>query len=107
MRKLKKVAKNPKANKNVISNLFNLVGLVTKCIYLPTYLVSKLFHSENFFGRLVVLFIWLMNVISLMFIASNMTSTTGLFTNLSNFIVMFGLLSAVPVLISRFKKDMI
>lgn len=105
MRKLKKIATKPKANKNVLSNLFNLVGLVLRCVYLPTYLVSKLFHSENFFGRLVVLFIWLMNVAFLMFISSTMTSTTGLITNFSNLVVTFGLLSAVPVLIMRFKKD--
>tara|TARA_R110000744_G_scaffold38214_7_gene87470 strand:- start:4828 stop:5151 length:324 start_codon:yes stop_codon:yes gene_type:complete len=105
MRNFKKSALTPKANKNIFSNFFNLVGLVNKCIYLPTYLVSKLFHSENYFGRLVVLFIWLMNVISLMFISSTMTSTTGLLTNLSNFIVSFGLLSAVPVLIIQFRKD--
>lgn len=105
MRKLKKSANNPKVNKNIISKLYNFVVLVNKCIYLPTYLVSKLFHSENFFGRLVVLFIWLMNVIFLMFISSTMTSTAGLITNLSNFIVSLGLLSAVPILINQFKKD--
>lgn len=105
MRKFKKSALTQKENKNTISKIFNLVVLANKCIYLPTYLVSKLFHSENFFGRLVVLFIWLMNVIFLMFISSTMTSTTGLLTNISNFIVSFGLLSAVPVLIIQFRKD--
>ncbi|WP_076922826.1 hypothetical protein [Pseudoalteromonas sp. SK20] len=105
MRKFNKNAKKTKANKHTISNFFNLVGLVNKCIYLPTYLVSKFFHSEDFFGRLVVMFIWILNVIALMFISSTMTSTTGFLTNVSNFIVSFGLLSAVPVLIIQFRKD--
>lgn len=104
MRKFNKNAKKPKANKNSISNFFNLVGLVNKCIYLPTYLVSKFFHCEDFFGRLAVMFIWILNVMALMFIASIMTSTTGFLTNVSNFIVSFGLLSAVPVLIIQFRK---
>ncbi len=105
MRKFNKNAKKPKANKHTISSFFNLVGLVNKCIYLPTYLVSKFFHSEDFFGRLVVMFIWILNVIALMFISSTITSTTGFLTNVSNFVVSFGLLSAVPVLIIQLRKD--